>query len=83
MLFRSGQFVYRYVMASSISYNASLGYRFSGTTSWLRGTRVRLGVTNLTNQAPPLATGGFGYSPGVSQNLLAGRAWFFEATRSF
>jgi outer membrane receptor protein involved in Fe transport len=81
--FTGGQFVYRYVMASSISYNASVGYRFSGTTSWLRGTRVRLGVTNLTNQAPPLATGGFGYSPGVSQNLLSGRAWFFEATRSF
>jgi outer membrane receptor protein involved in Fe transport len=81
--FTGGQFVYRYVMASSISYNTSVGYRFSSTTSWLRGTRVRLGVTNLTNQAPPLATGGFGYSPGVSQNLLAGRAWFFEATRSF
>ena len=50
--FTGGQFVYRYVMASSISYNTSVGYRFSSTTSWLRGTRVRLGVTNLTNQAP-------------------------------
>jgi len=82
--FTGGQFVYRYIMDSSISYNASLGYRFTtGNSSWLRGTRLRLGVTNLTNQAPPLASGGFGYAPGVSQNLLAGRAWFFDATRSF
>jgi hypothetical protein len=40
-------------------------------------------VSNLLDKEPPLASGGFGYDPGVSQNLLAGRTWTLDLTRSF
>ena len=82
--FTGGAYVYRYITESTISYNLSVGYRFDRpASSWLRGTRVRLGVSNLTDKAPPIASGGFGYSPGVSQNLLAGRSWSLELTKTF
>ena len=62
----------------------SESYRFGANASpWFRGTRVRVGVVNLTDQPPPLASGGFGYNPGVSQNLIAGRTWSLELARSF
>jgi outer membrane receptor protein involved in Fe transport len=61
-----------------------VGYRFENRpSSWLGGTRVRLGVVNLTDKAPPISSGGFGYNPGVSQSLLAGRSWSLELTKSF
>jgi outer membrane receptor protein involved in Fe transport len=44
---------------------------------------VRLGVANLTDKAPPISSGGFGYNPGVSQSLLAGRSWSLELSKSF
>jgi outer membrane receptor protein involved in Fe transport len=82
--FTGGQFVYRYVVGSTLTYNVSLAYRFAATAPALfRGTRVRVGIVNLTDKAPPIATGGFGYSPGVSQNLLAGRTWTLDLTKSF
>jgi outer membrane receptor protein involved in Fe transport len=82
--YTGGQFVYRYIVSSTLTYNASLGYRFgAGPSAWLRGTRVRLGIINLSDKAPPIASGGFGYSPGVSQNLLAGRTWTLDLTKSF
>ncbi len=82
--FTGGQFVYRYLVASTLTYNASLGYNFGPQSSaWLRGTRVRVGLINLTDQEPPVASGGFGYSPGVSQNLLAGRTWTLDLTKTF
>jgi len=76
--------IYRYVIDSTLTFNASLGYSFgSNASAWLRSSRVRLGVTNLTDKEPPLASGAFGYDPGVSQSLLAGRTWTLELTRSF
>ena len=82
--FTGGAFVYRYVAASMITYNLSVGYRVTDNPgSWLRGTKVRVGVTNLTDKAPPISSGGFGYNPGVSQSLLAGRSWSLELTKAF
>ncbi|MDP3071688.1 MAG: TonB-dependent receptor [Opitutaceae bacterium] len=82
--FTGGQFVYRYIVSSTMTYNATLGYRFGAESArWLRGSRVRLGIVNLTDKEPPLASGGFGYSPGVSQNLLAGRTWSLEIAKPF
>jgi hypothetical protein len=40
-------------------------------------------VTNLTDEAPPLATGGFGYDPSVNQALLNGRTWSVQVTTRF
>ena len=83
--FTAGQTVYRRVIDPSLSFNATLGYRFSDRgPALLRRTQVRLGLVNLNNEEPPLAASeGFGYDASVSQNLLAGRTWTLEFTRSF
>jgi iron complex outermembrane recepter protein len=79
-----GRTLYRLVIEPVVTMNASIGYRFGPESpAWLGETRVRLGVTNLTNRAPPLASGNFGYDPGVSQVLLSGRVWSLEVARRF
>jgi outer membrane receptor protein involved in Fe transport len=82
--FTEGRYVYRYLMHDSLTFNASIGYRFGADTrGWLRQTRVRLGVINLTDKAPPLASGQFAYSPSVTGSLIVGRAWTIDLTKSF
>ena len=82
--FTAGRTVYRKVIDSTLTFNLTAGYRFSERApTWLRGTRIRVGVANLTDAEPPLAADGFGYSPGVNQTMLAGRTWSLDLTRSF
>ena len=83
--FNGSQTVYRRVVDPYWSYNLTAGYSFgSGAPALLRGTKLRLGVINLTDAEPPLTTSeGFGYDASVSQNLLAGRTWTIEFTRAF
>ena len=82
--FTGGTYVYRYVMHDSVTYNLSVGYRFDATASeWLRRTRIRFGVVNLMDKAPPLASGQFAYSPSINQNMVVGRQWTMELTKSF
>ncbi len=82
--FTGGRFVYRYVTKQSLSFNATLGYQFGAHAHpLLRQTKVRFGVVNLTDEAPPFATGGSGYNPSVSQNLVPGRTWTLDVSRTF
>jgi hypothetical protein len=82
--FTEGRFVYRYIMSDSITFNLSLAYRFNKAMgAWLHGSKVRLGVINLANTAPPLASGQFGYSPSVTGGLITGRTWTVELTKTF
>lgn len=82
--FTAGRTTYRLVIDPVISYNVSVGYRFAETApEWIRDTRVRLAVSNLTDEEPPLASGAFGYDPATSQSLMVGRAWSLELTRRF
>jgi hypothetical protein len=82
--YTAGRTVYRKVIDSTLTFNLTAGYRFSERApTWLRGTRIRVGVANLTDAEPPLAADGFGYSPGVNQTMLAGRTWSLDFTRSF
>ncbi|HYP16564.1 MAG TPA: TonB-dependent receptor, partial [Opitutus sp.] len=83
--FTAGSTVYRRVIDPTLSFNALLAYRFSDTAPmFLRHTRVQLGVVNLTDEEPPLATSeGFGYDASVNQSFLAGRTWTIEFTRTF
>ena len=82
--FTGGRTVYRYVIDSTLTFNLSVGYRFGAEApSLLRNIRVRVGAVNVLDEEPPLASGGFGYDPGVSQNLLAGRTWTLDVTKSF
>lgn len=82
--FTAGRTLYRLVIDPVVTYNLSVGYRFGGESSaWLRDTRVRLAVSNLTDEPPPLASDAFGYDPSVSQSLLAGRTFSLEITAKF
>ena len=85
--FTAGRTLYRRVIDPVVSYNLSLGYRFGeNSPEWLRDTRLRLGIVNLTNKEPPLSAAGsdnFGYDPSVNQSLLTGRAWSLEISRKF
>lgn len=82
--FNAGTYTYRYVMHDSVTFNASLAYRFDATASeWLRRTRVRLGIVNLADKAPPLASGQSAYSPSINQSMVQGRTWTLELTKQF
>lgn len=85
--FTGGRTIYRRVIDPVVSYNLSVGYRFGeASPGWMRDTRVRLGVVNLTDEEPPLSAAGsdnFGYDPSVSQSLLAGRSWSLEFVKKF
>lgn len=82
--FTQGQTVYRLVIDPVVTYNLSVGYRFGERgAGWLGDSRVRLAVSNLTDEPPPLASGAFGYDPAVNQALLIGRMWTLEFTTRF
>jgi iron complex outermembrane receptor protein len=82
--FSGGVYNYRYMMGDTLTYNLSAGYQFGNSaSSFLRKTKLRLGVANLFNKQPPLASGAFGYSPGVTGNLFLGRVWSLEITKNF
>ncbi len=82
--FTGGRFVYRYITDSTLTFNATVDYRFGADAPrWLRQTRLRLGVVNLTDVEPPVASGAFGYEPGVHQNLISGRTWTLDVTKAF
>lgn len=82
--FDSGTYLYRYVVRDVVTFNASLGYRFNAEApALLRRTSVKLGVVNLTDREPPLASGAFGYFASVHGSLLPGRTWTLELVRSF
>ncbi len=82
--FTAGSYSYYYRIHDSLTYNATVAYHFgSSAPSWLHATSLRLGIINVFDKAPPLASGATGYSTGVYQNLLAGRTWTFEVTKQF
>lgn len=85
--FTGGRTIYRRVIDPVVSYNLSVGYRFGESApGWIRDTRVRLGIVNLTDEQPPLSAAGsdnFGYDPSVNQSLLTGRSWSIELVRKF
>jgi iron complex outermembrane recepter protein len=82
--FTGSQRVYRLVIDPVITYNLSVGYRLGEQDSgWVGDSRVRLAVSNPTDEPPPLASGAFGYDPAVNQSLLTGRMWTVEFTTRF
>ena len=71
-------------MGETLTYNLALGYQFGANSmEMLRKTKVRVGVINALNKQPPLASGAFGYNPGVTGNLAVGRTLTVEITKSF
>jgi len=77
-------FVYRYRVEDVITFNASLGYDFGPERRlWLKNTKLKIGVTNLTDREPPLASDAMGFNPAVHGSLFPGRTWTFELSRKF
>lgn len=76
--------VYRYRVSDVVTFNASLGYEFGQERNpWLRNTKVKLGVINLTDREPPLASGAMGFNAAVHSSLFPGRTWTLELSRKF
>lgn len=81
--FDTGAWRYRYLVSSTTTLNAYVGYRVKGKNNWLEGTNIRLGVLNLTRKDPPLAVDSRGYSTTVYNSLARGRVWSLELSREF
>jgi iron complex outermembrane recepter protein len=67
---------------SSLTTNAFASYKFTFGGPF-DNTTVRLGVINLTNEAPPLSSDPAGYDPAVYQSIAAGRTWSLRLTKDF
>ena len=81
--FTAGATQYRYVVASTMSFNATVGYRFQTKNKWLGDTSVRLGVVNLLDKEPPLSSDSRGYDPSVYNLMARGRTYSLQLTRQF
>lgn len=68
-----------WVVDSQVTGNLYAQYDF--TQGWAADTRVRLGVRNLTDEAPPLASNANGYLGALYQPY--GRYWYASIRRSF
>jgi iron complex outermembrane recepter protein len=79
-----GAMNYYFRVRSSLSFNAFVSHRFDrNAPRWLRDSAVRLGVNNLTDEAPPLGPDTPGYFASVYNYLALGRTWTLELSRRF
>lgn len=68
----------------SVTYNAFLSRSFASETSKLvDGLTVRLGVRNLTDEAPPLTSAVAGYDASVYNSVATGRVWTLRLSKTF
>lgn len=68
-----------WLVDSQITGNLYAQYEF--TRGWAANTRVRIGVRNLTNEDPPLASNANGYIGGLYQPYS--RYWYASIRKSF
>jgi outer membrane receptor protein involved in Fe transport len=78
----NGTTVYRFTVRDSISYNAYISYRVPASSdSWLADTSIRVGVINLFDKIPPLASDSRGYDPSLYNLMARGRSWSLQITK--
>ena len=65
---------------SVVTYDAFADYQLT-TNNWFDNSRIRLGVRNLTDKAPPIASASFGYISDVHSNR--GRYIYIDYSMSF
>ncbi|HEY6643356.1 TonB-dependent receptor [Povalibacter sp.] len=77
--------VYRYKIDDVLYFNAFGSYAFDSDNTWLSGSNIKLGIINLSDEAPPVAAAnfGYGYSVAVHSGLLQGRAFTLEMSKKF
>jgi outer membrane receptor protein involved in Fe transport len=79
-----GTVTYRALIQDTLNYNVGMAYHFDHTAAiWVRDTTFRMGVVNLLDEKPPLASGNFGFDSNVYNQLAIGREFTFELTRHF
>lgn len=61
--------------------NASIGYTIDDTGRVIDGTRLRFGINNLTNEAPPLADESYGLFSSLHD--ARGRNFTFQIQKTF
>lgn len=80
-IFNNGNFVYRYVVHDTNSYNIFGTYRFSSQNTWLKDTSVRVGVNNVLNATPPLSADSRGYEVSLYNVMARGRTYSLQVTK--
>jgi iron complex outermembrane receptor protein len=70
-------------IASLITENVFASYTLSSQHKYLDNLKVRVGVDNLTNRAPPLDSDNAGYDPAVYQSVSEGRVWSLQVSKAF
>lgn len=80
-IFNNGNFVYRYVVHDTNSYNIFGTYRFSSQNTWLKDTSVRVGVNNVLNATPPLSADSRGYEVSLYNVTARGRTYSLQVTK--
>ena len=70
---------YRWWIDDVIQQNAHVQYRFSRRQGILNGVTARFGVTNLTDEEPPIADESRGYQGGTIS--AKGRSYYLEVTK--
>jgi outer membrane receptor protein involved in Fe transport len=82
--FNGGVYTYKIIDGDTLNYNLGVSYRFKKTDSyWVRDTSIRVGVIDLLDEKPPLASGNTGFDTGNYNQLAIGREFTFEVTRHF
>ena len=77
----SGVVRYRQKVESFMAHNANLTYHFDRNDGLLADATVRFGVSNLTDEEPPLADESRGYRGGTVS--AKGRSFYLELTKKF
>lgn len=74
---------YRYLVTSSVTHNANVGYSFPRRReSLLSDVSLRAGVNNVFDAEPPLADSDVGYQRGAGTNPR-GRAFYAQVSKRF
>ena len=79
--FTNGAFSYRYVVHDSKAYNLFLTYRLTAQSNWLNDADFRLGVNNVLDAKPPLASASIGYDASAYNTLARGRTFSLQVTK--
>jgi outer membrane receptor protein involved in Fe transport len=72
---------YRWWIEDIFQHSAYVQYRFGRTGDFRKGLSVRVGVTNLTDEEPPVADDSKGYQSGTVS--AKGRTYYVEVTKKF
>ena len=72
---------YRWWVEDAVLQNAYVEYRFGRDSDIIKNVNLRLGVTNLTDEEPPIADESRGYQGGTIS--AKGRSFYLEVSKKF